>query len=285
MSDLEDIYDESLTVDVDEETEFSFATISAVAADGVTLIFDGSDVSGGKKYNVNADVMFAAGDRVKIAKDSGSYVVEYVVGSPMSKYPIPSGGTAGQVLKKSSGDNYALEWGNIDGTLPTGGSSGQFLKKSSSTDFACEWVSIGTLPKSGTSGQFLKKSSATDYACEWASVGTLPTGGTAGQFLKKTNANNYACEWSSDVSVTKIGSTLYYVEMSNTSFVPSSNMITLGSSSYQFGGCYIKGSLHLGDMSSQIGFFGTTPQSRKTLYSSATLADVISGLKGYGLFS
>ena len=66
---------------------------------------------------------------------------------------IPTGGTQGQVLKKTSSTNYAVEWANesgavssVDGktgavtVLPTGGSQGQVLKKTSSTNYAVEWA-------------------------------------------------------------------------------------------------------------------------------------------------
>lgn len=63
----------------------SFATVGAVYADGVTLIFDGESQAGTKRYKCNTSVLFSAGDRVKIAADSGTYVVEYAVGTPRLK--------------------------------------------------------------------------------------------------------------------------------------------------------------------------------------------------------
>lgn len=60
----------------------NFATVGDVYEDGVTLIFDGETEAGEKHYKCNTSVVFAAGDRVKILPDSGTYVVEYVVGAP-----------------------------------------------------------------------------------------------------------------------------------------------------------------------------------------------------------
>lgn len=51
------------------------ATVGAVYADGVSLIFDGQDAATAKHYKRNASVSFAAGDRVVILPISGSYVV------------------------------------------------------------------------------------------------------------------------------------------------------------------------------------------------------------------
>lgn len=62
-----------------------FATVGAVYADGVTLIFDGETEAAEKRYKCNTGVVFHAGDRVKICADSGTYVVEYVVGAPAAE--------------------------------------------------------------------------------------------------------------------------------------------------------------------------------------------------------
>lgn len=64
------------------EQALKFATIGAVYEDGVTLIFDGQTAAGQKHYKCNTSAAFTTGDRVKILADSGTYVVEYVVGAP-----------------------------------------------------------------------------------------------------------------------------------------------------------------------------------------------------------
>lgn len=89
------------------------ATVGAVYNDGLTLIFDGQEAPTEKHYKCNTSVTFKAGDRVKVARISGSYVVEYVVGAPNS------GGGAG-VSELVNGD-YKVTLG-ADGTLTqTGG--------------------------------------------------------------------------------------------------------------------------------------------------------------------
>jgi len=62
--------------------EMNFATIGTVYTDGVTLIFDGQTAATTKRYKCNSTITFAAGQRVKIFKDSGTFVVEYPVGNP-----------------------------------------------------------------------------------------------------------------------------------------------------------------------------------------------------------
>lgn len=65
------------------QTQFyNFATVGDVYDDGLSLIFDGQENATEKHYKCNTSVDFKAGDRVKIMQDSGTYVVEYVVGTP-----------------------------------------------------------------------------------------------------------------------------------------------------------------------------------------------------------
>lgn len=68
-----------------EAPAFSFATVEEVCADGLRLLFDGEEEAGDKHYRCNTSVTFTAGDRVRVFKDSGTYVVEYVVGVPTAE--------------------------------------------------------------------------------------------------------------------------------------------------------------------------------------------------------
>ena len=66
----------------EEPTAAGLATVGAKYADGLSLIFDGQTAASEKHYKCNTSVTFQAGDRVKICRISGTYVVEYVVGNP-----------------------------------------------------------------------------------------------------------------------------------------------------------------------------------------------------------
>ena len=206
-----------------------FATVGEVYDDGLTLIFDGEEEPTEKHYKCNTSVIFHAGDRVRILEDSGTFVVEYVVGVPMDPdselhglptggstgqvlakasdnaydatwtdaHGIPAGGSSHQILRKSSNENHAVEWADPIG-LPTGGSIGQYLKKTGTGDGAAAWSAVdGILPKGGSSGQVLiKNSSYTDYSVKWGTIsGTLPTGGSTGQVLTKSGSGNYVVKW------------------------------------------------------------------------------------------
>ena len=75
---------------------------------------------------------------------------------------LPTGGTSGQVLKKSSTTNYACTWGDVDGTLPSGGTDGQVLLKNGSTNYAAKWGTVSAAElKSGYNSLELKTKTLT----------------------------------------------------------------------------------------------------------------------------
>lgn len=162
----------------DGEIVRSFATVGGVYADGLSLIFDGEEEETQKHYLCNTSATFAAGDRVKLATDSGTYIVEYVVGPPGTApeaHGLPAGGAADQVLTKTSATDYDAAWANIPDPpheLPSGGSNNQVLTKNGSTDYAVKWANVPDpaheLPTGGTSGQVLTKDGSTNYAVKWS---------------------------------------------------------------------------------------------------------------------
>ena len=273
-----------------EEWNIELATVAAVGGTGVKLTIDGDEEAGDKYYKVNAGQLFAVGDRVKIHKNSGTYVVEFVVGSPMSRYPIPSGGSDGQVLMKDGANNYAVKWGSVSSHgIPSGGSSGQFLSKVNATDYNVQWSDAPhDLPSGGSDGQVLTKNGSTNYSVKWANVPhELPSGGTNGQVLLKDGSTNYSVKWGNAPAVSALTSGSYTVTYNGSALYPSNTSTALGHSSYYFNGCYLKGSMRFGDSSynpNAIGFFGTTPHSKvTTITTSSSLANVIQALKDYGL--
>ena len=59
---------------------------------------------------------------------------------------LPAGGDTNQVLTKTSGDDYAVEWKDPQGAagvgVPTGGTTGQVLAKRSNEDYDTEWTDV-----------------------------------------------------------------------------------------------------------------------------------------------
>ena len=77
------------------------ATVGAVYEDGLSLILEGQIEATTKHYKCNTSATFAAGDRVKVARISGSYIVEYVVGPPSS-------GGSGEYQDRIVKDGYGI---------------------------------------------------------------------------------------------------------------------------------------------------------------------------------
>lgn len=240
------------------EPEVRFATIGAVYDDGVTLIFDGQEEATAKHYRCNTSVLFSAGDRVKIASDSGTYVVEYIVGAPGADAPVPSGGSTGQVLSKKSSASGDVEWRSV----------------STST--------TGRMPSGGTAGQVLAKKSSSDYDVEWKTLS--PSSATTDK-LTGSGTNNSATLNSSRQLVPAAASSLYAHSLGSSS-TPWYNLY-VGA-----------GTISLGTSTAKLSFFGGTATAKQTLsttsnnmgYTSATasnylyiLNNIVGMLKKYGL--
>lgn len=122
----------------------AFATVGAVYADGLSLIFDGETEPTEKHYLCNTSVYFQAGDRVRLAEDSGTYIVEYVVGPPKQARTvgIPAGGAENQVLTKATDADFAAIWKAVPHEIPASGTTGYVLTK---TNNGFTWQAI-TVP-------------------------------------------------------------------------------------------------------------------------------------------
>ena len=61
----------------------------------------------------------------------------------VAEVPVPIGGTTGQVLAKSSNDDYDTEWANLPAeVIPTGGTTGQILTKDSEDNYDISWQDL-----------------------------------------------------------------------------------------------------------------------------------------------
>lgn len=119
--------DENSVLGVKENTqktgEPNFATIAKIYDDGVTLILDGETKPTEKHYKTNTNVFFSEGDRVKILRDSNTYVVEYKVGPPKTQeYPNYSvWGHRGEFLvffgQTAQGASRQMSVSNLSGSV------------------------------------------------------------------------------------------------------------------------------------------------------------------------
>lgn len=84
MEGINSLFVSSIRMPDENLPENFLATVGAVYDDGLSLILEGQTEATTKHYKCNTSATFAAGDRVKVARISGSYIVEYVVGPPGS---------------------------------------------------------------------------------------------------------------------------------------------------------------------------------------------------------
>lgn len=102
---------------VDQEpADAAFATIGQVYGDGVSLIFDGQESATQKHYKCNRFGKFSAGDRVKIIRDSNTYVVEYPVGAPQTSLTADYATSAGRASNATNA-SYAARAGTADSAM------------------------------------------------------------------------------------------------------------------------------------------------------------------------
>lgn len=117
----------------------------------------------------------------------------------------------------------------------------------------------------------------------------IPAGGQDGDALVKDGSTDYKLKWASGGagSTSKLVNGNYELDLSSTgvlSAANSSRKVALGSSNIPFNDCYIGGSLHVGtSQGDKIGFFGQTPVARQSVSNSATVGQLITALKAYGL--
>jgi len=79
-------------------------------------------------------------------------------GGTITVQGIPSGGTSGQILAKTSSTDYQTAWTDAANNLPTGGTAGQILQKTSSANYATGW---GDLPSTRYSANAMENASIT----------------------------------------------------------------------------------------------------------------------------
>lgn len=84
MEGIDSLFVTNIEIPDENLPENFLATVGAVYDDGLSLILEGQTEATTKHYKCNTSATFAAGDRVKVARISGSYIVEYVVGPPSS---------------------------------------------------------------------------------------------------------------------------------------------------------------------------------------------------------
>jgi hypothetical protein len=83
-------------------------------------------------------------------------------------------GNSGLVVSPNAPTSTGVLWLDTDEPsnipVPTGGTANQVLAKIDSTNYNTQWITPPSVPAGGSVGQFLRKQSATDYDATWAGI-------------------------------------------------------------------------------------------------------------------
>lgn len=95
-------YQQEQTLKEPETPNYTFATIGQIYDDGMSLIFPGAEGPSEKHYKANLYCKFKAGQRVYIAKDSGTYVVLFPVGVSGSESVVSDSAKTAETATKAN---------------------------------------------------------------------------------------------------------------------------------------------------------------------------------------
>lgn len=117
-------YQNGRRAQVEESCQIDFATVTTVAEDGLGLLFDGEREATTKKYRYNKSITFQLGDRVKVARVSGTYVVEYPIGK--GKTALPPGNVSEiKVFPKET--SVGIAWKDPKDTVIEGNTASRWV--------------------------------------------------------------------------------------------------------------------------------------------------------------
>lgn len=145
---------------------------------------------------------------------------------------VPTGGTTGQALVKTSSSNYALAWQTIDAghSIPSGGLNGQVLAKSSDDDYAVAW----TTASGGGNDIFLVTVTYTNKYIADKTYNEISAAYSAGKTVILTYSNQYYYfnRFQSNIFYFTRTVSTYYSTYSYTIYINSYDTITYTSDGF-----------------------------------------------------
>lgn len=162
-----------------EKKQINFATVAEIYDDGISLVFDGEESPSEKHYKCNSFVVFAKGDRVRIAEDSGTHIVEYPVGNPRKTFEVDYAKEAGNAKTADSAKkaDTATKATNADNA-----SNASRLNNKTESNLSVQTAKYFTNRHTGSQlGFFNRTGTAID------AIGTLSTSATSSTIASKVN--------------------------------------------------------------------------------------------------
>ena len=123
-------YQEEKALEAEEPQDAVFATVGTIYDDGMTLVWDESGAESQKHYKCNSFAVFHEGERVRLVKDGGTYVVEYAVGTPKKSFRADTAGSAASAARASAADR-ATSAATADNALKLNGKAESALSVAS----------------------------------------------------------------------------------------------------------------------------------------------------------
>lgn len=203
MSEILEDFQQEEAIKEPEAANYSFAVIGEVYEDGVSLIFPGSEEASEKHYKANLYCKFKAGQRVYIAKDSGTYIALFPVGKPGSEDIVADTATSAENADALSNRRTIQLTGAVTGsgqfdgsqnlTISTSMGSGGTVNRATTAD---RWTNSRTLTLRGDASGSVSFNGSSNFTLN-ITVNEFTerhTGSRLGFFNHTTSSKNYVSE-------------------------------------------------------------------------------------------
>lgn len=219
MSEILEDFQQEEAIKEPEAANYSFAVIGEVYEDGVSLIFPGSEEPSEKHYKANLYCKFKAGQRVYIAKDSGTYIALFPVGKPGSEDIVADTATKAETATSAETSDALSNRrtiqltgavtgsGQFDGsqnlTINTSMGSGGTVNRATTAD---RWTNSRTLTLRGDASGSVSFNGSSNFTLN-ITVNEFTerhTGSRLGFFNHTTSSKNYVSELNTTPTVNSL---------------------------------------------------------------------------------
>ena len=213
MSEILEDFQQEEAIKEPEAANYSFAVIGEVYEDGVSLIFPGSEEASEKHYKANLYCKFKAGQRVYIAKDSGTYIALFPVGKPGSEDIVADTATSAENADALSNRRTIRLTGAVTGSGQFDGSQNLTINTSMGSsgtvdraETADRWTNSRTLTLRGDASGSVSFNGSSNFTLN-ITVNEFTerhTGSRLGFFNHTTSSKNYVSELNTTPTVNSL---------------------------------------------------------------------------------
>lgn len=130
-------------VQMEQQPVLQFVNATVINQNGKTVVTGSGEKGDAATVSIGTVTTGPAGSQASVTNSGTQYdaVLDFTIPRGSNGSGVPPGGSAGQVLTKSSATSGDVSWQDVDG-LPSGGAAGQVLTKQSSAAGDAAWSSI-----------------------------------------------------------------------------------------------------------------------------------------------